>query len=61
MNGAESDLLEDEVRERVIEAHKVLMRLNEQNRETFKDLVSALEEEAVSRQGSSGDDSLSAG
>ena len=56
-----SDLLENEVRERVIEAHRVLMSLNEQNRETFKDLVSALEEEAKSRQGSSDDDSLSAG
>ncbi len=56
-----SDLLEDEVRERVIEAHKVLMSLNEQNRETFKDLVRALEEEGVARQGSAGDNSVSVG
>ena len=32
--------------ERVIDAHRVLMSLNEQNEETFKDLVNALEAEA---------------
>ncbi|GGO81136.1 hypothetical protein GCM10011348_19490 [Marinobacterium nitratireducens] len=31
------------VRERIIDAHKVLMNLNESNREAFVDLVSALE------------------
>ena len=34
---------EAEVRSRVIAAHKVLMELNENNREAFKDLVDALE------------------
>jgi anti-anti-sigma factor len=42
-----SDLSEDEMRERVIEAHKVLMSMNAQNAETFKDLVSALEAEST--------------
>ena len=41
-----SDIGEDEMRERVIDAHKVLMSMNQQNAETFKDLVSALEAEA---------------
>ncbi len=36
---------EDQVRARVLEAHRVLMGLNEQNREAFQDLVSALEAE----------------
>ena len=36
---------ECETRERVIEAHKVLMSLNENNRETFQSLVDALEQE----------------
>jgi anti-anti-sigma factor len=40
-----TDLSEDEMRTRVIEAHKVLMGMNERNAETFKDLVSALESE----------------
>lgn len=31
------------VKEKVIEAHKILMGLNEQNRETFKNLVNMLE------------------
>lgn len=31
----------------VLEAHQVLMSLNEDNRETFKDLVSALEAERI--------------
>lgn len=34
---------EDEVRERILDAHKVLIDLNESNRGAFKDLVSALE------------------
>ena len=42
-----SDLGEDEMRERVIEAHKVLMGMNEKNAETFKDLVNALEAEGA--------------
>ncbi len=40
-----ADLSEADMRERVIEAHKVLMRMNEQNAQTFKDLVAALEAE----------------
>lgn len=34
---------EDDVRQRVLDAHRVLMNLNEENRECFRDLVSALE------------------
>lgn len=34
---------EDEVRERILDAHKVLISLNESNREAFKDLVATLE------------------
>ncbi|MAY41222.1 MAG: anti-anti-sigma factor, partial [Oceanospirillaceae bacterium] len=33
----------DEMKERIISAHRVLMTLNETNREAFKDLVSTLE------------------
>ncbi len=36
---------EANLREQVIEAHKVLMSLNEHNREEFRDLVEALESE----------------
>ncbi len=35
---------EAEIRERVLEAHRVLMSLNEQNEATFRDLVCALEQ-----------------
>jgi anti-anti-sigma factor len=34
---------EQEVKEKVIEAHKILMGLNEQNHETFRNLVAMLE------------------
>jgi anti-anti-sigma factor len=34
---------EQEVKEKVLEAHKILMGLNEQNHETFKNLVNMLE------------------
>jgi anti-anti-sigma factor len=37
---------EEAVRDRIIEAHKVLMSLNESNREAFVDLVSTLESHA---------------
>jgi len=37
------DQSEAEVRNRVLEAHRVLMGLNESNRNAFRDLVSALE------------------
>ncbi len=36
---------EDDVRQRVIDAHKTLMSMNHANRETFHDLVAALEAE----------------
>lgn len=38
---------EEEVRTRVLEAHRILMDLNEQNRAAFQDLVSTLEEDCV--------------
>jgi anti-anti-sigma factor len=37
------DISEEDLRRHVIEAHRVLMGLNEGNRDTFKDLVEALE------------------
>ena len=37
------DQLEDVVKAKVLEAHQILMSLNESNREAFHDLVSALE------------------
>ncbi|MGE0624896.1 MAG: STAS domain-containing protein [Pseudomonadales bacterium] len=36
---------EDDVRQRVIDAHRTLMSMNEANRESFHDLVAALEAE----------------
>ncbi|WP_093397524.1 anti-sigma factor antagonist RssC [Halopseudomonas xinjiangensis] len=36
-------LSEDLVRDKVIEAHRILMNLNDNNREAFRDLVSSLE------------------
>jgi len=38
-----TDADEDSARERVLEAHNILMRLNETNQETFRDLVNTLE------------------
>ncbi len=37
---------EKKVREKVIEAHKILMDLNNENKEAFKELVSTLERES---------------
>ncbi|MBN0196763.1 anti-anti-sigma factor, partial [Pseudomonas aeruginosa] len=37
------DQSEDVVRDKVLEAHRILMGINESNREAFHDLVSALE------------------
>lgn len=37
------DQSEEVVRSKVLEAHRILMSLNESNREAFRDLVSALE------------------
>jgi len=39
-------LSEDKVKKKVLEAHHILMQLNENNREAFRDLVSALESDA---------------
>jgi anti-anti-sigma factor len=36
---------EEQVRERVLEAHRVLMGMNERNRDAFRDLVATLESE----------------
>jgi anti-anti-sigma factor len=40
-----SELSEVKVRESVLNAHKVLMKLNDHNREQFKDLVDTLEQD----------------
>ncbi|WP_339846070.1 anti-sigma factor antagonist RssC [uncultured Halopseudomonas sp.] len=37
------ELSEDLVKDKVLEAHRILMDLNDHNREAFRDLVSALE------------------
>ncbi|MFT0213179.1 anti-sigma factor antagonist RssC [Pseudomonas sp. F1_0610] len=39
----EQNQSEEDVKKRVLEAHKILMSLNDSNQEAFKDLVSALE------------------
>lgn len=39
----EQDQSEEVVKERVLEAHQILMSLNESNRDEFRDLVTALE------------------
>lgn len=41
----EIDAPQDDVRSRVLEAHRVLMQMNETNRQAFQDLVTALEAE----------------
>ncbi|MEX1032733.1 MAG: STAS domain-containing protein [Cellvibrionaceae bacterium] len=38
-----ADLDEQRAKERILEAHHILMELNESNRETFRDLVNTLE------------------
>ena len=40
---------EQDMREQVLDAHRALMSMNETNRETFQDLVGALEAEAAAR------------
>lgn len=40
-----SNLQEGDVKAKVIEAHKILVNLNDENRETFKDLLNILEGE----------------
>ena len=42
------EVSEEELRQHVIDAHRVLMDMNENNREAFKDLVAALEADAAS-------------
>ena len=39
------NISEDDLRKKVLEAHEVLMQLNEDNRNTFRDLVVALQHE----------------
>lgn len=39
------DLSEDDLRKKVLEAHEVLMQLNDDNRDMFRDLVVALQHE----------------
>ena len=39
----EDDVCEDAMKAKVLEAHKILMGMNEQNRATFKELVDTLE------------------
>jgi anti-anti-sigma factor len=39
---------ESEMRSRVLEAHRVLMDMNESNRAAFQDLVTTLEEDSIS-------------
>jgi anti-anti-sigma factor len=43
----ELEASQEDVRQRVLEAHRTLMSMNEENRETFHDLVAALESETV--------------
>lgn len=38
---------ENELRDRVLEAHKILMSLNEHNRQTFRELVECIENQAA--------------
>ena len=38
----------DDAKAKVIEAHKILMDMNEANHETFKDLVKVLEDDQLS-------------
>ncbi len=40
------DASQEDVRKRVLEAHRILMSMNESNREAFEDLVATLEAEA---------------
>lgn len=40
-----TELNEDELRASVLNAHKILMKLNDHNREQFKDLVATLEQD----------------
>jgi len=39
------DMSEEDLRKKVLEAHEVLMQLNDENRDMFRDLVVALQEE----------------
>jgi anti-anti-sigma factor len=50
-----SDLAVDGTRDKVIEAHRLLMSMNDANKTAFKQLVDALEQEALEQRSSSGD------
>jgi hypothetical protein len=50
-----SDLAVDGTRDKVIEAHRLLMSMNDANKTAFKELVDALEQEALEQRSSSGD------
>lgn len=50
-----SDLAVDGTRNKVIEAHRLLMSMNDANKTAFKELVDALEQEALEQRSSSGD------
>jgi len=50
-----SDLAVDGTREKVIEAHRLLMSMNDANKTAFKQLVDALELEAIEHRTFSGD------
>jgi hypothetical protein len=39
------DMSEEDLRKKVLEAHEVLMQLNDENRDMFRDLVVALQHE----------------
>jgi len=41
---------EDDLRDKIIEAHKVLIELNEDNREAFQNLVDSLESDRIAAQ-----------
>ncbi|MFT7558737.1 MAG: anti-anti-sigma factor [Flavobacteriales bacterium] len=43
LNSDDNQISEDAVREKVLEAHKTLIDLNENNHETFKELIQSLE------------------
>ncbi|MEZ5560221.1 MAG: STAS domain-containing protein [Pseudomonadales bacterium] len=45
---------DEEVRERVIEAHRILMDMNDANRNAFEDLVTTLEAESLEEHARSG-------
>lgn len=51
---------EESLREQVLEAHRVLMSLNDQNKDKFRDLVAALEDEQNAESSNNGNGRLRA-